>query len=61
MKEIARLSGVEWRETIGHTPGLNLPMYVNRPLPNQPVMYHLDKDQYIIYSKYHGHGKTHCA
>ncbi len=52
MKEIARLTGVEWRETIGHTRNLELPLYVNRPLPNQPVRYDPDRDEYIIYSKY---------
>jgi len=52
MREIAYLTGIEWRETIGHTKNLELPMYVNRPLPNQPIRYNPDKDEYIIYSKY---------
>ena len=55
MKEIARLTGVEWRETVGHTICLELPLYVNRPLPNQPVKYDHDKDEYIIYFKPNPH------
>jgi hypothetical protein len=50
-KELYRLSGVEWRETVGHTRNIELPMYVNRPLPNQPVVYLPEKDEYVIYSK----------